>query len=203
MESDLALYRAIAGNAPQDPFLPRESSYGPSFLDTSACLCSLREVEQGGNDDAAKESDAAWQCIGNQTQGVYQVTTGKWFESLHGGRKVNLPIYDASNGPDTTKALRWDTDKEAFADVDAERFTPYDSACTGLNQTTFSTAFYGAFAEKKAGATPVSAAPCWRPGAIPIEIQNVTSWSVTGCPVGFLCSSAPMPCPQFNLADTI
>jgi hypothetical protein len=195
MESDLALYGTVVKNAPQDPFLPRESQYGPSYLDTSACLCALQEVEpdDNNNDDDKKEanSDAAWQCIGNQTQGVYTVTTGKWFKTLHGGnQEVNLPIYDASNGPDTGKALTWDDGKHAFVDANLEGLTPYDKACTGVNQTTFSTAFYGALAEKARGDTPVSAAPCWRPGGVPIEIQNVTSWASTGCPMGFLCSFA-------------
>lgn len=174
--------------APQDPFLPRESNYGPSFLDSSACLCSLQQVNEG-----AKNGDAAWQCIGNQTQGVYRVTTGKWFESRHGGREVELPIYDASNAPDTHKALSWDSREDTFVDADLETFTPHDRACTGVNQTTFSAAFYGAVAEKKAGDELISAAPCWQPGGIPVGIQDVTSWGSTGCPLGFLCVLNPEP----------
>ncbi|KAI8945898.1 hypothetical protein F4801DRAFT_566686 [Xylaria longipes] len=205
MDDDLMLYHAAVKDAPQDPFLPRESSYGPSFLDSSACLCALQQIKQG--DEGAKNNDAAWQCIGNQTQGVYHVTTGKWFESLHGGREVSLPIYDESNGPDTSKALTWDTSKDAFVDADPGKLTPYDAACTGINQTTFSTAFYGAFAEKEAGDTLVSAAPCWRPGGVPVEIQNVTLWSSTGCPLGFLCAnntvnSLPQYCPPITECQT-
>lgn len=184
MDGDLALYGAISKNAPQDPFLPRESSYGPSFLDSSACLCALQQV-------GARNDGAAWQCIGNQTQGVYEVTTGKWFESLHGGNKINLPIYDASNGPDTKKALKWDKNKGVFLDANLKQLTPYDRACTGRNQTTFSTAFYRAVAEKEAGDTLFDAAPCWREGGIPVEIQDVASWTSTGCPLGFLCSFCP------------
>ncbi|KAJ2998824.1 hypothetical protein NUW58_g204 [Xylaria curta] len=184
MDADLALYRAALKDAPQDPFLPRESSYGPSFLDDSACLCSLRHVERGDS------SDAAWQCIGNQTQGVYEVTTGKWFKSLNGGREVDLPIYDASNGPDTSKALTRGTRETTFVDAVVDKLTPYDRACTGVNQTTFSTAFYRALREIETNETPVSAAPCWQPGGVPIEIQDVSSWESTGCPAGFLCSFA-------------
>ncbi|KAI0871078.1 hypothetical protein GGS24DRAFT_492514 [Hypoxylon argillaceum] len=201
MESDLTLYRAALTNAPQDPFLPRESNYGPSFLDSSACLCALRHVEQSNND--AEAYAAAWQCIGNQTQGVYDVTTGKWFESLHGGRNVKLPIHDASNGPDTSRALMWDTGNDTFVGADLGKFTPYDRACTGVNQTTFSTAFYGAVSEQAAGDTLVSAAPCWREGGVPVEIQDVADWVSTGCPLGFLCAnntvnSLPQYCPPIT-----
>ncbi|KAI1175188.1 hypothetical protein F4777DRAFT_338443 [Nemania sp. FL0916] len=205
MDGDIALYRAALQEAPQDPFLPRESSYGPSFLDDSACLCVLRlpVAEQTGNSKRADSNDAAWQCIGNQTQGAYKVTTGKWFESLHGGRQVRLPINDASNGPATDKALSWDTGENTFVDVDENKLTPYDRACTGVNDTIFSTAFYGAVAEKEAGDQLVSAAPCWQPGGVPVGIQDVASWESTGCPTGFLCAnntvnSLPQYCPPIT-----
>jgi hypothetical protein len=191
MDGDLTLYRAAQMNAPQDPFLPRESNYGPSFLDSSACLCALQHVQQRDDEGGVDNNAVAWQCIGNQTQGVYDVTTGKWFESLHGGQKVKLPIYDATNGPDTSKALMWDTRNNTLVDADLGKLTPYDRACTGMNQTTFSAAFYGAVTEKEAGDPLLSAAPCWRQGGIPVEIQDVTSWVSTGCPLGFLCLSAP------------
>ncbi|KAI0547982.1 hypothetical protein F4679DRAFT_335093 [Xylaria curta] len=206
MDGDLTTtYAAVVQDAPQDPFLPREQNYGPSFLDDNACLCALRQPEQGNSN--AKANQVAWQCIGNQTQGVYEVTTGKWFTSLNGGHDINLPIYDASNGPDTSKALIWDAGNNNFTNADPDKLsqlTPYDVACTGINQTTFSTAFYGAFAEKQAGNTPVSAAPCWRPGgAVPVQIQDVDSWTTTGCPLGFLCAnntvnSLPQFCPPIT-----
>ncbi|KAI1741595.1 hypothetical protein F4680DRAFT_447061 [Xylaria scruposa] len=206
MDGDLTTtYAAVVQDAPQDPFLPREQNYGPSFLDNNACLCALRQPEQGNSN--AKGNQVAWQCIGNQTQGVYEVTTGKWFESLHGGHDINLPIYDASNSPDTSKALIWDASNSNFTNADPDKLsqlTPYDVACTGINQTTFSTAFYGAFAEQQANDTPVSAAPCWRPGgAVPVQIQDVTSWTATGCPLGFLCAnntvnSLPQFCPPIT-----
>ncbi|KAI8628431.1 hypothetical protein F5Y19DRAFT_437753 [Xylariaceae sp. FL1651] len=215
MDGILPLSPTLLKNAPQDPYLPREKKYGPSFLDSSACLCALRTVQRGGegtgdgsnNDKMANDGDAAWQCIGNQTQGVYAVTTGKWFNSLHGGHNVNLPIYDDSNGPDTKRALTWDTNKISFVDADVDKLSPYDQACTGLNQSTFSTAFYGAFAEKQAGETPVSAAPCWQPGGVPIEIQDLTSWNSNGCPEGFLCAnntvnSLPQYCPPITDCQT-
>ncbi|KAI0403250.1 hypothetical protein F4802DRAFT_599219 [Xylaria palmicola] len=205
MDGDLALYRAVLRNGPQNPFLPRESKYGPSFLDSAACLCALQHVEQSDNDDDEKtnNNDAAWQCIGNQTQGVYEVTTGKWFESLHGGSNTRLPIYDSSNNPDTSTAWTWDASKNTFVKADLEKLTPYDKACTGVNQTTFSTAFYRALAENEAGDTPTSAASCWQPGGVPVEIQNVASWVSTGCPLGFLCAnntvnSLPQYCPPIT-----
>ncbi|CAJ2504778.1 Uu.00g121720.m01.CDS01 [Anthostomella pinea] len=147
-----------------------------------------------------RDDQAAWQCIGNQTQGVYKVTTGKWFKSLHGGSVVALPIYDASNGPDTSKALTWDSGAKALVDADTNALSPYDQACTGLNRTFFSTSFYEAFAQNAAGESPIAAAPCWRPEAVPIEIQNLTSWQSDGCSEGFLCAnsttnSLPQYCP--------
>ncbi|KAI1118600.1 hypothetical protein F5Y14DRAFT_220152 [Nemania sp. NC0429] len=201
MSDDQSLYLALTGT-PQNPFLPREPNYGPSFLDASACLCSLQRIRHG-----AASTEAAWQCIGDQAQGIYAVTTGKWFQSRHGGREVSLPVYDASNGPDTSKALSWDSRKNAFVDAELETLAPYDRACTGVNQTTFSAAFYGAIAEREAGDTLVSAAPCYQPGGLPVEIQDVTSWDSAGCPLGFLCAnntvnSLPQRCPPVPECQT-
>ncbi|KAI5919668.1 hypothetical protein F4810DRAFT_478443 [Camillea tinctor] len=193
------------GSLPQDPYYPQESEYGPSFLDTGACLCSLRPLQstEVNNGSGNSNQDAAWQCIGNQTQGVYTVTTGKWFNSLHGGNNVSLPIYDASNGPDTSKALTWDSGSSTLVDANTNSLTPYDQACTGHNQTTFSTSFYRAAAAMDAGETPVDAAPCWRPGAVPIQIQTIESWQQEGCREGFLCAnntanSLPQFCPPIT-----
>ncbi|KAI1341281.1 hypothetical protein F5Y15DRAFT_29634 [Xylariaceae sp. FL0016] len=284
MSQDLQSYQLLVKEAPQDPYLPREDSYGPSFLDTGACLCSLQtpdsgtitddtgdttddtNADSGSSDDTndttdtdntsdtndndntnsndstddtndttdadstsdtndntssndstdetttkksrrwgnfKRETSVSWQCIGNQTQGVYSVTTGKWFNSLQGGTNTDLPIWDASNGIDTTKVLTWQNTSQTFVDADPNTFTPYDKACTGVNQTIFSTAFYRAYAQKQAGETQVDAAPCWRPGGVPVEIQNVTSWEADGCPQGFLCAnntvnSLPQFCPPIS-----
>ena len=172
------------GDLPQDPFLPVEGPYGPSFLDTEACVCAWRNLPAGSN--------PAWQCLGNSTQGVYTVSTGKWFNALGGGGggAVNGSVSDASHPPDTTRPLVFDPGAGALQSAgDEKSLSVYDKACTGHNQTTFSTAFYRAAAELAAGDTPVDAAPCFRPGAIPAQIQSVDSWQKDGCNPGFLCTS--------------
>ncbi|KAI1263305.1 hypothetical protein F5Y18DRAFT_395312 [Xylariaceae sp. FL1019] len=200
-------------SGPQDPFFPQEAEYNPAFLDTGACLCALQTIPGGDSPDdtgvneelgqrASGDGYASWQCIGNQTQGVYQVTTGKWFPSLHGGSKVNLPIYDASNRPNTTTAYTWQHD-DGFVKADPEKLSVYDKACTGQNDTTFSTAFYRAYEQNNAGEIPVDAAPCWRPDAYPIAIQNASLWEGVGCLEGFLCAnntvnSLPQYCPPIT-----
>ncbi|KAI1812399.1 hypothetical protein GGS20DRAFT_23536 [Poronia punctata] len=218
MANGLEAYGSLMKEAPQDPFLPKEPAYGPSFLDTEACLCSLRDLSPGGGfdiDDSTDEDaggknrrqtssvEPAWQCIGNQTQGVYTVTTGKWFRSEGDGARIDGPIYDSSNGPDLSHALMWDSRSDELVAARAEKFTLFDKACTGINHTTFSTAFYRAYEETKADELPVSAVPCYRPGGIPIEIQDEKSWAKSGCPEGFLCknntiNSLPQYCPPIT-----
>ncbi|KAL7622376.1 hypothetical protein AAE478_007880 [Parahypoxylon ruwenzoriense] len=182
---------------PQDPFLPQEVPEGPVFLDTQACLCALRGPQ------ALNSNDASWQCIGNQTEGVYMVTTGKWFNSLHGGSKEGLPMWDASNPPDTSNAFMWDTDIDSFVEAVPSELSVWDRACTGENHTTFSTSYYRAATAIDAEQVPTDAAPCWRPGAVPIQIQNATGWQVNGCNEGFLCAnntvnSLPQFCPPIT-----
>ncbi|KAI1073440.1 hypothetical protein F5B20DRAFT_567004 [Whalleya microplaca] len=183
---------------PQDPYLPQNEPQGPSFLDTEACLCALRGPE------TVSGSNAAWECIGNQTQGVYFVTTGKWFNSLQSGGSIQgLPIYDASNGPDTSRDLMWSPESNSLVDADPNSLSVWDRHCTGKNQTTFSTAFYRAAASLAANDTPVDAAPCWRPGAVPIQIQDVDNWQENGCSKGFHCAnntinSLPQFCPAIT-----
>ncbi|CAM1511471.1 Fc.00g089840.m01.CDS01 [Cosmosporella sp. VM-42] len=182
---------------PQDPFYPQWPPEGPSFLDTGACLCALQPSP------AQNHKNAAWQCIGNQTQGVYNTTSGKWFGTLHGGRQVNLPMDDASNGPDTKSPHFLSLKDHFFRNLTHDSLSIYDKACTGVNQTTFSAAFYRAVKELAADKPPVDAAPCWRPGAVPIQIQNVSSWESGGCSEGFLCAnntlnSLPQFCPPIT-----
>ncbi|KAI0477195.1 hypothetical protein GGR56DRAFT_393755 [Xylariaceae sp. FL0804] len=229
MSSNLDPYQSLIKDEPQDPFLPREDSYGPSFLDTGACLCSLRSTGPEGGDDTdstdgsqdsvdagntdgkrsrssritERDSTVAWQCIGNQTQGVYTVTTGKWFNPVSKGGNANGPIYAGSNGPELANALQWNSTSNSLVVADESELTAWDRACTGVNETTFSTAFYRAFAEQNASQTPVDGAPCWYAGAIPIGIQNLTSWQSDGCPQGFLCAnntvnSLPQYCPPLT-----
>ncbi|KAK8069856.1 ABC transporter G family member 24 [Apiospora phragmitis] len=190
---------ANAGELPQDPYFPQFPPRGPVFLDTEACLCALRRT------DPTRPKGVAWQCIGNQTQGVYNVTTGKWFAPLHDGAEAGGRVDDASNGPDTAKPLRWDRDNKSFFPVD-DAMSVYDKACTGQNQTTFSTAFYRAAEQQRNKKPMVDAAPCWREGAMPMQIQTVESWQKDGCSEGFLCrnstvNSLPQFCPAITLCQ--
>ncbi|KAI6083623.1 hypothetical protein F4821DRAFT_262748 [Hypoxylon rubiginosum] len=182
---------------PQDPYLPQDLPQGPVFLDTQACLCGLRGPEN------LNSNTPSWQCIGNQTQGVYSVTTGKWFNSIGKGSKENLPMWDNTNGIDTSKALMYITKNDSFVDASLSELTVWDRACTGINQTSFSTSYYRAAVQLQRNETPVDATPCWRPGAIPIQIQTDADWTANGCNEGFLCAnntvnSLPQFCPPIT-----
>ncbi|KAI1101712.1 hypothetical protein F4804DRAFT_290537 [Jackrogersella minutella] len=180
---------------PQDPFYPQTDSLGPAFLDTQACLCALRGTNH------VRRGEGSWQCIGNQTQEVYRVTTGKWFNNIGNGTlEDGLAIWDASNTPDTGKALMFSNGTSSLVDENPSEFSVWDQACTGKNRTSFSTSYYRSVAAIARNDTPIDAAPCWRPGAVPIQIQNATSWQTDGCNEGFLCTnntvnSLPQFCP--------
>lgn len=168
----------------QNPFYPQETPQGPSFLDTGACLCALQETP------AANSSLAVWHCIGNQTEGVYTTTSGIWFNTTHGGTDVNGSIYDDTNGPQTDEVLLYEADAlEPSSDLSS--LSPYDRACTGQNETTFSTAFYRAAEEIANNEPVVDGAQCWREGASAVQIQNLTDWQSQGCNRGFLCRCTP------------
>ncbi|KAI1410760.1 hypothetical protein F5Y13DRAFT_167326 [Hypoxylon sp. FL1857] len=183
---------------PQDPFWPQEEILGPAFLDTQACLCALRGT------DHVRSGEGKWQCIGNQTQGVYAVTTGKWFNNVGSGNlQDNLAISDATNTPDISTPLMYSNSTKSLVNVVPSDLSVWDQACTGENRTAFSTSYYRAADELSRNNTPVDAAPCWRPGAYPIQMQNVTSWQVQGCNEGFLCAnntvnSLPQFCPPIT-----
>lgn len=172
---------------PQDPFLAQVDPQGPSFLDTGACLCALQTTPARNSDEAA------WQCIGNQTQGVYQATTGKWFKAADSGAKVDGPINDNSNAPETKTALVW-TSGALKELTDDDNLSIYDDACTGENQTTFSTAFYRVEKDDEA----IESLPCWRAGALPIKIQEAKDWEKAGCLEGFLCKTTTSALSCFN-----
>jgi len=187
---------------PQDPFYPQQEIIGPAFLDTEACLCQLQprpDLDLTSDDKLDKgqsDQDAIlWQCAGNQTAASHELTTGKWFRTQKGdgGIKtlddlVKIPIYDASNPPKLDQQFRWNNATKKLIGT-REGFSVWDKACTGVNRTSFSTSYYRATEQIKKDETPVDAAPCWRPGAIPLQIQNVTDWENTGCAEGFLCKS--------------
>ncbi|VUC28975.1 unnamed protein product [Clonostachys rosea] len=160
---------------PQHPFIPREELTGPAFLDTGACLCALQ-------DSPSKDAkNVVWQCIGNQTQGVYKVDTGKWFNALHDSMKIGKAIEDDSNGPETNKTLALVDGKFQEREPNSAQFSVYDRACTGKNHSIFSTAYYRVLEANGTEETPVDILPCWRVGAGPVQIQDVESWSSKGC----------------------
>ncbi|OKL59300.1 hypothetical protein UA08_05039 [Talaromyces atroroseus] len=181
---------------PQDPFYPQETPQGPSFVDSGGCVCALQETP------AADSSDAVWHCIGNQTEGVYTSTGGKWFNTINGGNVTDGAINDKSNGPQTSQWLIWNS-TSLEASSDASSLSPYDSACTGQNRTAFSTTFYQAAEELAINQTALAAATCWRSGASAVQIQNLTDWQTQGCSEGFLCAnntinSLPQYCPPLD-----
>jgi hypothetical protein len=172
----------INTTVPQDPYFPQDTPIGPIFLDTEACLCALQKPPE------PLEGNAVWHCIGNQTESIYSVTGGKWFNTLHGGTDVQLPIYDSSNGPDNSTTLLWDTATKQLVSGADTGLSMYDKACTAVNQTTFSTVFYRAADELAKDQIPVDALPCWLPGAVPVQIQTAESWQSAGCLEGFFCT---------------
>ncbi|KAI1204985.1 uncharacterized protein F4807DRAFT_296809 [Annulohypoxylon truncatum] len=183
---------------PQDPFLPQGRPLGPVFLDTEACLCALRGTNH------VHSGESAWECIGNQTQGVYEVQTGKWFNNIGDGTlRDGLGMSDASNTPDTSKALMYNNGTSSLVDIVPSELSVWDQACTGRNRSSFSTSYYRSVVAAESNDTPTDAAPCWRPGAFPIQIQEVTDWQTNGCNEGFLCAnntvnSLPQFCPPIT-----
>jgi hypothetical protein len=174
---------------PQDPFLPQGTLAGPAFLDTQACLCTYRQTP------ISDSNAAAWECIGNQTNGIDVYTGGKWFRParsavITGQKDGNLgPIWDASNKPDLSAPLVFDAERDELVTVDDSNLSPYDAACTGLNHTRFSETFYRAVNQRNNNETMVDAAPCYRgPYAVPMQIMSLEKWQQDGCNEGFLCA---------------
>lgn len=149
------------GRLPQDPYFPQSEPQGPTFLDTEACVCALQESPAGGS------GAASWQCIGNQTKGVYLTNDGKWFNGINDVSGItNLPIHDASNPPDTNTPLTFNRNTQTLEPADLARLDVWDKACTGVNKTTFSGAFYRAAEQQSRGETPIDAAPVTIPFSI-------------------------------------
>lgn len=173
---------------PQDPYLPQEETIsGPIFLDSGACLCAFRDLP---DDRSSSSSGSAWQCIGNQSQSVYEATTGKWFKSSSKAKTTNLTYYDASHPPTRSSPLQWDAKSKALKKLtDSMSLTVYDQACTGKNVTKFSTTYYQALRQSLNDELPMAATPCWRPDALPMQLQGVDSWLSNGCSEGFLCKT--------------
>ncbi|EGY20077.1 uncharacterized protein VDAG_02093 [Verticillium dahliae VdLs.17] len=166
---------------PQAPLLPRVQAEGPTFVDTQACICSLRTTP--GQDGAA-----GWRCLGNRTEEMYLTNDGKWFNAQNDAATLDGPIHDATNPPDTTKALKWADNKSELVPITGNNDLPvYDQTCSGTNHTTFSTSYYRAAAQLERDEAPVDGAPCFRPGAVPVQIQTIDEWQEHGCAEGFLC----------------
>lgn len=191
---------SLPSEAPQDPFFPVEIPSGPAFLDTAACLCAYRQTP------VTTSHEAAWECIGDQTERITVTKLGKWFRTAQNETIVStgLPIWDAPSGPDVEEPLMYDANRDALVVFEPDSMTAYSGACTGQNQTTFSTAFYRAVDELAAGLVPVDALPCWRgPTAIPMQIMGLGEWQRIGCHAGFLCenntvNSLPQYCPPIE-----
>jgi hypothetical protein len=189
-DTDSALLPNDTSYLPQDPFLPLRRPVGPAFLDTEACLCQRQTRPGTSAPDSTPEY--LWRCVGNQVEGVGTVTAGKWFRPRHDDRAElsdirRMSIDNATNPPDTSSSLQWDTTSGSLV-PGFENLSVWDRACTGENHTTFSTSFYRAVGQIERGELPVDAAPCWRPGAVPLQIQNVSHWQANGCLPGFLCA---------------
>ncbi|KAK7418349.1 hypothetical protein QQX98_003969 [Neonectria punicea] len=164
---------------PQDPFLPQEDELpGPIFLDSQACLCGLQTLPDPGS-------------------GVYEVTTGKWFKTTHGSNKVGVYINDDSNGPDTAEPMTWNPQVQVSGGLEERQEPQWE------NNTAFSTTYYAAAIQMSKGDLPIAATPCWRPGAMPMQLQGVDSWLDKGCSEGFMCAnntinSLPLFCPLIS-----
>ncbi|KDN59896.1 hypothetical protein CSUB01_10867 [Colletotrichum sublineola] len=190
------IYGLSANDIPQNPFYPQADPQGPSFLDTAGCLCALQPTSAGGL------SEPAWQCIGDQSNGVYTTKDGRWFKTLNGVGNANGTIYDSSNPPDIQKPMRWLSG--ALKDSPGnDGLTAHNAACNGKNNTRYSTSFYEASEQIDAGQYPLSGAPCLRGKAVPIEIQSLEGWQAQGCRPGFLCenntiNSLPQYCPPLD-----
>lgn len=183
------------------PLLPRQSSdsldinppsslltetkpAGPQFIDTGACLCALR----------TDVDTAAWRCIGNRTQDIYNGNSGEWYDiksDIQPQDASTLAITDKEFPPDTSKAFVFDNnglEQEPEDAVQKKLLTPFDEACTAKNDTLLSSHYYKALRQQAAGQTPTAAAVCLT-GALPVTIQNATSWQQQGCYLGFDCSN--------------
>lgn len=202
---DLPAIPIFGDDAPQDPFYPVNIPSGPAFLDTEACLCAYRQSPVAGTDEAA------WECVGNQfQQDITETVTGKWFRASQNATTTSTssPLWDPSNPPDTTGALMYDESSNELIPFNPAAHSPWDNACTGLNQTIFSTAFYRAVHEKQTNQPMLSALPCYRgTTALPMQIMNLTTWQDTGCPPGYLCAnntvnSLPQYCPPVEACQT-
>ncbi|KAK3313098.1 hypothetical protein B0H66DRAFT_569549 [Apodospora peruviana] len=197
---------------PQAPFYPQQPASGPLFLDTQACVCQLQErPELQAIKIPNKRADPGknrifWRCFGNQTEAAETSMSGKWFNTQNGDGNIDsasdiarLPIWESSNPPKADEAFRWDDTRSSLVE-DISELSVWDGACTGKNRSSFSTSYYRALESIDKDEVPIDGAPCFREGAVPLEIQSVDIWQRDGCAPGFLCAnntvnSLPQYCP--------
>ena len=176
-----------SSSVPENPFLPRWPWQQPLFLDTNACICALRNPPNGN------ASTSVWQCQGNASSPPITSTSGKWFNAANAAGNISTMLDDASNPPltDDPLVLMGNSTLLPLASVDPHHLSVFDEACTGVNRTNFTTSYYRAKQELDTKQTPIDAAPCWRPGAIPIPLTQSSSWQnetgFFGCKQGFFC----------------
>ncbi|KAK3377140.1 hypothetical protein B0T24DRAFT_701328 [Lasiosphaeria ovina] len=211
------LFNTSTASLPQDPFLPQQEPLVPTFLDTQGCLCQM-QTDPSSADDSGLDPDAdkktfLWQCVGNQTGAATMEPSGKWYKTRDSAEGTDadlfrLPVNSAAHPLDAATPMTWDLQSKSFVKLSDgnnkdSRLSVWDAACTGENRTEFSTSFYQANEQLESNQDPTAAAPCWRSGAVPVQIQNVSDWQTTGCLEGFMCvnntvNSLPQYCPPIQ-----
>lgn len=188
MEVDQALQNTTTQQSSQALFgsyLPK----GPDYIDTGACRCALRPTPANVQGDDGNK--VAWRCTGNQTGDPYTGSGGKWFYPQNKGtpRDQQQDENSALNPPDlTTTYLVVDgKDGQTFRKQDSSdesQLSDLDASCNGLNNTMSTEYYYQEMARLRAGLPPQL---CADPNALPIPLQNESSWNATGCLQGFYC----------------
>lgn len=191
---------------PTDIFFPFHDPQGPVFLDDGGCTCSLRP--------SPDNTATMYRCLGNNTMDPYDGISGKWFSIANAQAAWNhRDPWDGADPPHALPAFsvapsgaQDDASVALLASNDpkAQSLSVYDAACSAKNQSSFSQSYYEAVRATRANQAPVSAAPCYNPQSVPIQMVNLTSWQQHGCAAGFHCpnntvNSLPMFCTPIEL----
>ncbi|KAF2101114.1 ABC transporter-like protein [Rhizodiscina lignyota] len=164
---------------------------GPQFIDSGNCLCALQEFQ-------GADQTTAWRCLGSnkKNQNIYQGVSGKWYKPETDNSAIDphaLAVNDDSLRPNNHTAFVAEPGSRqslvALNSVKKDPLSIFDRACTGHNVTELSQSYYGAQQQIANKQTPTAAATCFS-GALPLTIQNSTSWNKTGCYPGFQCQNA-------------
>ncbi len=118
---------AAAGSSAFSSALITNQPRGPFFIDTGACGCALQE----------QLDKAAWRCLANATESIYQGQEGKWFYAVNEEDRtsLNLPGNSDSNPPDTGTAYEIQNDQWSTFPADGGLGNAQDLSCTGQNAT--------------------------------------------------------------------